>query len=110
MEASEGVAVPWLVGTDMLMGALAVFFGAVAAWTGRPLPGTRRRAGRPRLQGVGAVLIGSACLGQAFFYFRVTPRPRWDVLFFSTNALILCGLTLLTVAGPARSVSSRTHD
>ena len=34
---------------------------------------------------------------QGLFYFGIVPGPSWDIRFFNTNALLLCGLALLGV-------------
>jgi hypothetical protein len=96
---SEGVAVSWFAGVDVAVGLLALLAGAISLRTGRPLPGVRRPVRQPRLHGLGAVLIGVACLLQGFFHFGVIPSPSWEVRFFGANALLLCGLVLLMVDG-----------
>ncbi|MBG7702389.1 hypothetical protein HCJ76_30980 [Streptomyces sp. MC1] len=101
----------WFAGFDMVVGVVALVFGSVSLRTGRALPGGRRRVRQPRLQGLGAALIGVACLLQGFFHFGLTPSPSWEVRFFGANTLILSGLVLLMAGGlrRRRTETSQRH-
>lgn len=52
---------------------------------------------RPRVYGLGALLVGVPCVIQGSFYFHFVPRPPWEFGFFGTNALMFSGLILMGV-------------
>ncbi|MFB6841640.1 hypothetical protein [Streptomyces sp. NPDC056361] len=88
----------WVVGAGTLLGLLAIVLGALTLRTRRMgwvPPWTRRNVTRPRLLGVGAVLLGSSPFLQGLEYFGVLPGLSWDVRFFGGTALLLTGIALL---------------
>ncbi|GHB51197.1 hypothetical protein GCM10010306_051110 [Streptomyces umbrinus] len=87
----------WVVGVGMVLGVLAIALGTASIRTGWTVPWARRYVARPRLFGLGAVLVGTPGMVQGLFYFGIVPGPSWEIRFFSTNALLLCGLALLGV-------------
>ncbi|WP_406468520.1 hypothetical protein [Streptomyces sp. NBC_01594] len=87
----------WVVGSGMILGVLAITLGTASIRTGWTLPWARRRVTRPRIYGLGALLVGTNCVVQDLFHFRIAPSPPWEIRFFSTTALTLCGLILMGV-------------
>ncbi len=88
----------WVVGSGMFLGLLAVALGVASMRTGWALPWVRRRVSRPRVYGLGALLVGATCVIQGLFYFRFVPKPSWEFQFFGTNALMFSGLILMGVS------------
>ncbi|MCR8945463.1 MULTISPECIES: hypothetical protein [Streptomyces] len=88
----------WVVGANALLGVLAIALGTVTLRTGWVLPTARRHVTRPRLHGVGVLLIGASLLLQSLAYFGVLPGTSWEARFYGGNALLLGGLLLLVLA------------
>ncbi|MET9793330.1 hypothetical protein [Streptomyces canus] len=88
----------WVVGSGMVLGLLAVALGVASMRTGWTLPWVRRRVTRPRIYGLGGLLVGAPCVIQGLFYFHVVPSPSWEFRFFGTNALMFSGLILMGVS------------
>ncbi|MEU8831724.1 hypothetical protein [Streptomyces sp900116325] len=88
----------WVVGSGMFLGLLAIALGLVSIRTGWTLPGGRRRVTRPRIYGLGALLVGAPCVIQGLFYFHFVPSPSWEFRFFGTNVLMFSGLILMGVS------------
>jgi hypothetical protein len=103
---------PWVIAGGMLGGIALLALGAVALRTGWTPPWTRRHVSRPALYGLGALLLGTPCLAQGVFYFRLLPVPSWEIRFFGCNGLLLAGLTLLAVSQmlPAHQPGSQRKD
>ncbi|MFI8370058.1 hypothetical protein [Streptomyces sp. NPDC085466] len=80
------------------MGLLAIALGIVALRTGWILPTARRHVTRPKLHGLGVLLMGASPLLQSLFYFRILPSVSWDVRFFGGNAILLAGLLLIALS------------
>ena len=81
----------------MVLGVLAIALGTASIRRGWTVPWARRHVARPRLFGLGAVLVDSPGMVQGLFYFGIMPGPVLEIRFFRTNALLLCGLALLGV-------------
>ncbi|WSQ12873.1 hypothetical protein OG604_36725 [Streptomyces sp. NBC_01231] len=94
----------WVVGSGMVLGLPAIALGVASMRAGWTLPWVRRRVTRPRVYGIGALLVGATCVIQGLFYFHVVPKPSWEFQFFGTNALLFSGLILMGVSqmGPSR--------
>ncbi|MFI2347939.1 hypothetical protein ACH492_13020 [Streptomyces sp. NPDC019443] len=88
----------WVAGCGMVLGLLAIALGTASIRTGWTLPWVRRRVTRPRIHGLGALLVGAPCVMQGLFYFRIVPSPSWEIRFFATNALTFSGLILIGAA------------
>lgn len=88
----------WVVGSGMFLGLLAVVLGVASMRTDWSLPWARRRVTRPRVYGLGALLVGAPCVIQGLFYFRFVPEPSWELRFLGTNALMFSGLILMGVS------------
>lgn len=82
----------------MLMGLLAITVGVVALRTGWLLPTARRHVTRPRLHGLGGLLLGTSLVLQGLFYFRILPSLSWEIRFFGANALLFAGLVLISAS------------
>ncbi|WSQ15238.1 hypothetical protein OG604_50350 [Streptomyces sp. NBC_01231] len=78
----------WVVGSGMVLGLLAIPLGVASMRAGWTLPWVRPRVTRPRVYGLGALLVGATCVIQGLFYFRVVPKPSWEFQFFGTNAFL----------------------
>ncbi|GAA5707359.1 hypothetical protein Save01_08222 [Streptomyces avermitilis] len=87
----------WFVGLGMVLGVLAIALGTVSIRTGWTLSWARRHVARPRVYGLGGLLVGTPCTVQGLFYFGIVPSPSWEIRFFSMNVLLLSGLVLLGV-------------
>lgn len=100
----------WVVAVGMIGGMALLALGAVSLRTGWTL--ARRHVSRPRLYGLGALLVGTPCFLQGLFYFRLIPVPSWEARFFGCNALLFAGLTLLAVSQmlPAREAGPQRGD
>jgi hypothetical protein len=85
----------WVVGVGIVVGLLAMAAGTIALRTGRTVPWLRRRVVRPRIHGLGALLVGTPGVVQGLFYFQVLPSPSWEIRFFGGNALLFGGLLLI---------------
>ncbi|QCW80500.1 solute carrier organic anion transporter [Streptomyces sp. S6] len=83
------------MGANALLGVLAIVLGTVTLRTGWVLPTARRHVTRPRLHGVGVLLIGASLLLQSLLHFEVLPGVSWEARFYSGNALLLGGMLLL---------------
>ncbi|MGW4160113.1 hypothetical protein [Streptomyces sp. NPDC004788] len=88
----------WVVGTGAFLGLLAVAWGIVTLRTGWILPPARRHVTRPKLHGVGALLMGASVLLQSLFYFRILPSVSWEVRFFGGSAFQFAGLLLIALS------------
>ncbi|MFF7492984.1 hypothetical protein [Streptomyces rubiginosohelvolus] len=88
----------WVVGTGAFLGLLAIALGIVALRTGWILPTARRHVTRPKLHGLGALLMGASPLLQSLFYFRILPSVSWEVRFFGGNVFLLAGLLLIALS------------
>ncbi|MGW7264928.1 hypothetical protein [Streptomyces sp. NPDC054842] len=102
----------WVVGGGMLLGCLAIALGSIAVYSGWTPSWQRRRTTRPRVHGLGVLLVGTPCVLQGLFFFHLVPSPSWQVRFIGTNALLLSGLALITVGQmlpPSRS-TTREHS
>lgn len=80
----------------MLMGLLAITVGLVTLRTGWLLPPARRSVTRPRLHGLGGLLLGMSLVLQGLFYFSILPSVSWEIRFFGGNALLFTGLLLIS--------------
>ncbi|MER6097836.1 hypothetical protein ABT154_18640 [Streptomyces sp. NPDC001728] len=88
----------WMVGAGMLLGVAAIALGLLTLRTGWVPPWTRRHVTRPRLQGVGALLVGLTLFLQGLVYFGVLPGLSWEARFFGQLALMLSGLACIAMS------------
>ncbi|AWE54349.1 hypothetical protein DC008_34980 [Streptomyces nigra] len=99
----------WVVGTGVLLGLLAIALGILTLRTGWVAPTARRHVTRPKLHGLGALLMGTSLLLQSLFYFRILPSVSWEVRFFGGNAFLLAGLLLIALSQLPRPRQSPDH-
>ncbi|MEW2299948.1 hypothetical protein AB0958_08190 [Streptomyces sp. NPDC006655] len=88
---------------------LLIASGVVTLRTGWTLPTARRHVTRPRLHGLGALLMGISLFLQGLLHFRVLPSVSWDARFFGGNALLLAGLLLIILSQLLPLRRSRDH-
>ncbi|KUN77071.1 hypothetical protein AQJ66_34240 [Streptomyces bungoensis] len=86
------------MGAGVALGALLIASGIASLRTGWVPPWVRRRVTRPRLFGVGALLVGTPEVVQGLLYFQSAFALSWEVRFLGGNLLTFAGLALL-VAG-----------
>lgn len=85
----------WFVGVGMVLGALLIACGIASLRTGWVPPWVRRRVTRPRLFGLGALLVGVPEVVQGPLYFQNAFGLSWEVRFLGCNVLTFAGLALL---------------
>ncbi|WP_406277345.1 hypothetical protein OHT93_34885 [Streptomyces sp. NBC_00191] len=85
----------WVVGVGMALGLLGIVLGTASIRTGWTLPCVRRRVTRPRMHGLGVLLVSTTCVVQGLFYFHLVPSLTWEIRFFGANALTFSGLILV---------------
>jgi hypothetical protein len=85
----------WVLGAALFVGGLAVTAGLVMLVTGRNLPLVRRPGVRPRLHGLGVLLVGAALLVHGLIDLDVLPDASWGVRFVGGNVLLLVGLAVI---------------
>ncbi|MER0246448.1 hypothetical protein AAHZ94_31645 [Streptomyces sp. HSW2009] len=98
----------WVVGTGMLLGLLVIGCGIATLRTGWIVPTARRHVTRPALHGIGALVTGGSVVLQGLF-FSILPGLTWDARFYGGNALLLAGLTLLTLGQVLSPRADRDH-
>ncbi|TQK49840.1 hypothetical protein FBY35_0114 [Streptomyces sp. SLBN-118] len=81
------------MGVAIVVGPLSMALGTASILTGWTWPWARRKVKKPRIYGLGALIVGTACLVQGLLHFRTTPTGPWEMRFL--NALVLCGLAVL---------------
>ncbi|MFI1715288.1 hypothetical protein [Streptomyces litmocidini] len=81
-------------------GVLAIVMGAVAFRTGWMIAPARRTVRRPRVYGVGAMVMGAGVLTSTAVYFAVRigalPGPPWGAL--AGNALVFAGAAFVAAS------------
>ncbi|MDV9190220.1 hypothetical protein R6L23_18730 [Streptomyces sp. SR27] len=82
----------------MLLGVVVTALGVVTLRTGWVPPWTRRHVTRPRLQGIGALLVGLAVFLPGLVYFGVLPGLSWEARFFGRLALMFSGLVCVAMS------------
>lgn len=95
--SERGDTMAWVVAANALLGVLAIALGTVTLRTGWVLPTARRHVTRPRLHGVGVLLIGASLLLQSLLYFEILPSVSWEARFYGGNALLLGGMLVLVL-------------
>ncbi|CAM5528059.1 hypothetical protein [Streptomyces pilosus] len=100
----------WVVGIGVLVGLLMVASGVGTLRTGWVVPSARRHVARPKLYGLGALLIGVSILLQGLMYFRVLPSVPPEARYVGGNALLLGGLLLVALSQPRQRGGSVRAD
>ncbi|WP_406301457.1 hypothetical protein OHA61_02425 [Streptomyces sp. NBC_00885] len=98
----------WVVGVGMALGLLGIALGTASIRTGWTLPWVRRRVTRPRMHGLGVLLVSTTSVVQGLFYLHVVPSPTWEIRFLGANALMFSGL-ILVAAGQMMGPPRRTR-
>lgn len=92
--------VAWMLGVSMPVGVLAIVMGVVAFRTGWVIRPARRSVRRPRVYGVGVMVMGAGILtsGAAYFVARLgdLSGPPWGALV--GNALVLVGIAFVAAS------------
>ncbi|MFV0134935.1 hypothetical protein ACLGIH_17150 [Streptomyces sp. HMX87] len=65
---------------------------------------------RPRLHGLGTLLIGASPLLLGLFCFGLLPSASWEARFFGGNALLFAGLLLIALSQTLRSAGPGDGD
>ncbi|GGU93205.1 hypothetical protein GCM10010275_33100 [Streptomyces litmocidini] len=88
------------MGATVPFGVVAIAMGVAAFRTGWVIAPARRSVRRPRVYGIGAVLVGTGLLASVAAYFvlpiDVVSRDPW--LAFVGNFLELIGIALVTAS------------